>query len=245
MKKYYIFNIPFLSGRYHSIVKQFKKGGLMVVPSGPGLATIGTDLTYTKAVQNSDFALPDSGYMVLLVRIIKSIKIKKNSGYKFLKTFLENEKFTIKDLFFINPSLKESELNRKYLNSIGVPLDENYQYVSPIYNRDDISDIKLINILNGLKKRPKYIIINLGSGVQEPLGYYLKQKLKYKPGILCSGAAIAFLTGAQATISPLIDKIGLGWVWRSIWYPKIFIPRYFKAFKLFFLILKSEITLSK
>ena len=53
-----------------------RQSAFMVVPSGPGLATIGKDQRYTKAVQNCDFAIPDSGYMVLLLRWLKGKKIR-------------------------------------------------------------------------------------------------------------------------------------------------------------------------
>ena len=83
-----IFNINFSDGYFNLANRLLSSGGLMVVPSGPGLATIGSDLRYTEAVQNCDFAIPDSGYMVLLLKIIKGIKIQKLSGYDFLKQFL-------------------------------------------------------------------------------------------------------------------------------------------------------------
>jgi len=67
------------------------------------------------------------------------------------------------------------------------------------------------------------------------LGSYLKYNLDYKPSIVCSGAAIAFLTGQQAKIPSIFDKLYLGWLIRIIFNPFIFIPRYIKAFKLFFL----------
>jgi len=216
----------------------------MVVPSGPGLATIGSDLRYTHAVQNCDFAIPDSGYMVLLLKIFKGIKIKKLSGYDFLKRFLSEELFNKKELFFIDPTEKESELNYKYLCRKGIPIDSNYQYIAPIYGDGTIEDKVLIKKLNSLIQKPKYIIINLGSGIQEPLGLYLKQNLNFNPGIICTGAAISFLTGAQANISPLIDKLYLGWLWRCIKNPCVFVPRYLSAFRLFKLILRAEVIIS-
>ena len=233
MKFYNIFGISFISGGYQESKKKLDRGALMVVPSAPGLATVGKNLRYTEAVQNADIAIPDSGYMVLLIRLIKGIKINKFSGYDFLKNFFK-EKFNKNDLFLIDPKNEESILNNSYLNEIGIPIEKSYQYVAPRYSDYEIADRVLLYRLNTLREKPKYIMINLGSGVQEPLGYYLKQNLNFKPGIICTGAAISFFTGSQATISPLIDKLGLGWFWRCIKNPTVFIPRYLKAFRLFF-----------
>jgi UDP-N-acetyl-D-mannosaminuronic acid transferase (WecB/TagA/CpsF family) len=240
----HIFGIPFIKGGYSQSISCLTKGALMVVPSGPGLATIGKDLRYTEAVQKSDFAIPDSGYMVLLLRLFKGIKINKFSGYEFLKHFLK-EKFNKNNLFLIDPNEEESKLNNDYLNEIGIPIEKSYQYVAPMYSDEKIEDIALLEKLNNLKEKPIYIMINLGSGVQEPLGYYLKQNLKFNTGIICTGAAISFFTGSQANISPLIDRLGVGWLWRCIKNPTVFIPRYLKAFRLFFLILKTEIKVVK
>ena len=110
-----------------------------------------------------------------------------------------------------------------------------------MYGYKRIEDKTLLAKLNNLKEKPKYIMINLGSGVQEPLGYYLKNNLKFSTSIICTGAAISFLTGSQAKISPFVDKLGLGWLWRCIKTPKIFIPRYLGAIKLIFLIIKADV----
>ena len=69
MKTYFILGIPFIDGYYFNTFKKLKRGGLMVVPSGPGLATIYNDLNYTEAVKNADFAIPDSGFMLFLCRL--------------------------------------------------------------------------------------------------------------------------------------------------------------------------------
>lgn len=235
-----IINILFLNGDYDTAYKRLNKGELMVVPSGPGLATMGEDLRYTEAVQNADFAIPDSGYMVLLLKLLKGIKIKKLSGYEFLSQFLK-EDFKENYLFLVDPNKEESEINNIYLNKIGIPITNSYHYIAPMYGESKIQDQILLDKLNFLENKPKYIMINLGSNVQEPLGYYLKKNLNYKPGIICAGAAISFITGSQANISPLVDRIGLGWLWRCISRPSVFIPRYLKAIKLIFKIFRTDI----
>ena len=241
---YKLFDISFLNDDYHSAIEKLKKGAFMVVPSGPGLATIDKDKRYAEAVQKADFAIPDSGYMVLLLKYFKRINLNKFSGYDFLKHFF-NEKISKNDLFLIDPNEGQSKLNNDYLNKIGIPIENSYQYVAPMYGDYKIVDTLLLNRLNTLREKPKYIMINLGSGVQEPLGYYLKQNLNFLPGIICTGAAISFFTGAQANISPTINRLGFGWLWRCLITPTVFIPRYLRAFSLFYLIIKTEVEVSE
>jgi N-acetylglucosaminyldiphosphoundecaprenol N-acetyl-beta-D-mannosaminyltransferase len=76
------------------------------------------------------------------------------------------------------------------------------------------------------------VILSLGGGVQERLGHYLRQNLSYRPAILCTGAAIAFLSKQQANIPPWADRLMLGWLMRVIYAPRKFLPRYRKALQL-------------
>ena len=114
-----------------------------------------------------------------------------------------------------------------------------HQYIAPIYKKNKITDIKLLKDIKTIK--PKYIIINLGGGTQEILGSYLKKNLNYKPSIICSGAAISFLTKQQAPISAIVDKLYLSWLLRIIYNPILFLPRYLSAFKLLFLVWNEKI----
>ena len=80
--------VPFIDGVYNNARNYIRDGGLMVVPSAPALATINTNKKYHNALINSDFALPDSGFMLLVLKIFKHVKIKKLSGFAFLDKFL-------------------------------------------------------------------------------------------------------------------------------------------------------------
>ena len=235
-----MFGVTFINGGYTVAIKLLQEGNLMHIPSGPGLATINKDDRYKRAIQSGDFAIPDSGYFVLLLRILKNVKIKKYSGQRFLKDFFASEKFNKGDLFLVDPNKSESKINNEYLNKIGIPISNDYHFVAPIYDKGEIKDKILLDKLESLKIKPKFIMINLGSNVQEPLGCYIKNNLSYKVGIFGSGAAISFFTGTQAPISSTIDSLGLGWLWRCISNPKKFIPRYFAAFYLILVVIKED-----
>ena len=236
IRKIKIFDIKFTDASFNHLKNLLDKGGLLVAPSGPGLASIENDIKYYHSLKNANIVLFDSGYLCLLLRIIKNINVKKFSGLLFLKKFLSSLKNNKKKIFLIDPSESESNANKKYFKKLNI--NNVYQYVSPIYKKNKIYDRKLLNKISIFK--PKYIIINLGGGVQEVLGYYLKKNLNYKPSIICTGAAISFLTKKQATIPDFFDKIFLGWLIRCLFNPLKFIPRYLSALRLFLIFTNNK-----
>ena len=231
-----IFGVPFHNINFHQF-RKMKFSGLVVFPSGPGLSTIHSDKIYHKSIKNADMAIFDSGYLVLLLRLFKGLKVNKFSGYKFLKLFLnyyKNKKF-----FVVEVDKKSAIINKNYLKKCNIDI-KNRQYIAPFYKKNSyILDTSLLQILK--KIRPSIILINLGGGTQEVLGSYIKNNLNYKPLIICTGAAISFLTKQQAPITKFLDSIFLGWLVRIIFNPIVFLPRYLLAFKLFFLVWHSKI----
>jgi N-acetylglucosaminyldiphosphoundecaprenol N-acetyl-beta-D-mannosaminyltransferase len=231
IKKFRFFGIRFVEGDFNDIKILLDKGGLLVIPSAPGLSNIYVDKIYYQSLKNADIALFDSGFFCLLLLFFKNIKVKKYSGLKFLTQFIDSLKNRSDKILMVNPSSKDQTLNKKYLKL--KKLNNSSHYVAPYYDKNNVIDHKLLKVIK--KNKPKYIIINLGGGVQEVLGSYIKYNLNYKPSIICSGAAVAFLTGQQAKIPLIFDKFYLGWMVRIIFNPFVFIPRYAKAFKLVFL----------
>ena len=232
-KEFKLFNISFINGDYKEAFSLLKKGKFMVVPSGPGLSTIDQDEKYWNALKGADFSIPDSGFMVILARLFFGLKIKKLSGPKFLRSFLKEDVLRNECVIFcIDPNYKESEINNKYLNHVGIPIKSKEHYIAPFYDKKNISDQRLVDILESLIVKPKFLLINLGGGVQERLGFYIKNNLSYKIGIICTGAAIAFETGQQARLPIWVDKLYLGWFARILQNPKLFSIRFLKAFRL-------------
>ena len=226
MKKFSFKEIKFYSGNYDQIKYEFDKGGVLVAPAASALANIDTDKQYYSSLKKSKIAILDSGFFCILLRVFRFQKVKKLSGFLFLKTFLDNFKNQQK-ILFIDPSRKSNILNIKFLKSKKII---NFKtYIAPNYNKK-FFDLKLLNLINNYK--PKYIVINIGGGSQEPLAIYINKNIKYNASIMCTGAALAFMTGEQAPINKFIDKIYLGWLTRIIWNPKLYLGRILKSFKI-------------
>ena len=240
MKIVNFLDIKFLSINILSLKKVIKKKGLFVFPSGPGLSELKVNSNYHKSLINSDYVFFDSSFFVLLLRFFKNINVQKLSGYKFLDFYFNYLKIKKKKIFSIDPNKELSNSYRLFFKKkIKI---KSFHYIAPKYNLRIKINKNLIKRIHDSKA--KEIIINIGGGTQEILGYYLSKKLNKKYKIVCTGAAIAFFTGDQSPINNNIDKLYLGWLFRIIYNPKIFLPRYLSAFKLFFLFIRKKNTIS-
>lgn len=225
----------------------------MVVPSGPGLAL---DLihvpTYRDALLKADYAVPDSGYMVLIWNALnafrRSARMKRYSGLELLLGLLDRPSMQGPGAsFWVMPSEDDTETNLAWLNTHGLPdIRREDCYIAPYYRGSlgadgRVEDPALLARIEA--QRPKFVFLNIGSGVQEQLGLYLRENLSYQPAILCTGAAIAFLTGRQAHIPPWADRYFLGWLMRIFQDPKRYGDRYGKAFRLLPIMLRHRANL--
>ena len=235
-------NIKFNNFQNKDFKKFFKNIGLFVFSSGPGLASIKINSNYHLSLIRANYVFFDSGFFVLFLKLFKGIKVNKFSGYKFLAYFF-NESSVIKNksIFSIDPDKENLKLNKKFLKKKG--FKKVFNYLAPNYHTENILDKNLINKLNSIK--PNYILINLGGGTQEILGYYLKKKLKLKTSIYCTGGAISYFTGKQAPINRFLDNLYLGWLIRILFNPRLFLYRYLVTFKFLIALLISKITINQ
>ena len=220
--------IKFYNYNFAKIFTVIDEGGYLVAPAASALTSISDNKIYHESLIQSDVAILDSGFFCVLLRIFKGKKVTKYSGYLFLKNFLSlNFSKEIKFLS-IDPTQEDSKANILYLKSKNITNLKNY--VAPQYDSEDIIDNNLLEEINRLQ--PRYIIVNLSGGIQESLALYIKKNIKHKTSILCTGAAIAFLTKRQAPINDLIDKLYLGWLARIFFNPKKALLRTIKSLDL-------------
>lgn len=243
MSRETILGVRFLVGPVDDVVDGGLAGGLVVVPSAPVLVGLAESEALREAVLGADLAVADSGFMVLLWRLLKGRKIERVSGLEYLKVLLQRLKESEAQgrsarVFWVMPTRAAQERNLAWLRSEGFPVSEEDCYLAPHYPAGALVDEALVARL--MERRPAHIILAIGGGVQERLGWFLRQRLAeageggapYRPGIHCIGAAIGFLSGEQVRIPMWVDYVYLGWLWRCVSAPRRFVPRYWKALRL-------------
>lgn len=226
-----ILGVQFFVGNASQAVKAGMRGGLVVAPAAPSLLDIHRDPHYREALLESDLAITDSGFMVLLWNAMALDSIRRVSGLKYLKLLLSQSEFRRAGAtFWVMPSRDSMQRNLAWLQTQGVHADETNCYIAPRYSTGRIRDEQLLSLINS--KKPAHVIIAVGGGVQERLGLFLKRHCDFQPSIHCIGAAIGFLTGDQGPIPEWADQWKLGWLFRCASNPNRFVPRYAKAFRL-------------
>ena len=232
-----ILGIRFFNGDVdEAVASMFRQGGFLVAPSGTCFARLREDETYRHAVVGADLAIADSGLMVVLWRLLRREKVHRISGFKYLKHLvgkLKGEGNTT--VFWVLPSENARQKLLDWSSRERFSIKRENCYVAPQYG-PDVEDRNLLSLIE--QQRPAHVIIAIGSGAQEKLGYYLRENLSYRPAIHCIGAALGFLTGDQVSIPEWADRLYLGWLCRLVAQPRVFIPRLSRAVELPLLIWK-------
>jgi UDP-N-acetyl-D-mannosaminuronic acid transferase (WecB/TagA/CpsF family) len=219
------------------LLKLCSEEQFIIAPAAFSFSDLTSDEHYRESLESSDFAITDSALMVLLWKIIAKQSLPRISGLKLLRSLLDGPELKEKDAsFWVMPSVREKEINLSWFHQHDFPIGNENCYVAPWYNKGPIIDPELLSVIEA--RKPRYVLINIGGGTQERVGFYLRKNLSYRPTILCVGAAIAFITGIQAHIPPWADAWGLGWLLRCFHAPRRFVPRYLGALELIPLLYK-------
>jgi len=232
-----ILGVQFFNGDVdEAITLMDRHGGFLMAPSGTCFARLRDDQTYRRAVLAADLVIADSGWMVLLSRLLRRQNVQRISGYKYLKHLLGRLKGEGKrDMFWILPTKTAQQKLLDWSRHEDFSADEKNCYVAPWYG----SEVEDRNLLSALEQhRPAHVVVAIGSGPQEKLGFYLRENLSYRPAIHCTGAALGFITGDQTSIPDWADRFYLGWFFRLLAQPRTFIARLSRALELPWLILK-------
>jgi N-acetylglucosaminyldiphosphoundecaprenol N-acetyl-beta-D-mannosaminyltransferase len=217
-----ILGVRFYTSDLEGLLDRVPGGGLIVVPSAPVMAKLAGDPAHRRALEGADFAVTDSSYMVLLWLLKSGERLTRITGLRLLRgLFLRSGLRGKGDTFWVMPNQADSEANLAWLKGQGFDVGPENTYVAPIYpTQGPIPDARLADLVAA--RRPRFVFIALSGGVQERLGWDLRQRLNYTPAIICIGGAIAFLSGQQTQIPVWADRLALGWLLRFVSSPRSF-----------------------
>ena len=231
-----ILGIQFFNGDVdEAVASMFQDGGFLVAPSGTCFARLREDERYRRAIVAADMAIADSGLMVVIWRLLRRENIQRISGLKYLKHLFGKLNGEGAKAFWVLPNGRAFQKLFDWSGRESFLINTENCYVAPRYG-SDVEDRNLLALIE--QHRPENVMIAIGSGAQEKLGYYLRENLSYRPAIHCIGAALGFVTGDQVAIPDWADRFFLGWLWRLVAQPRTFIPRLSRGLELPWLIWK-------
>jgi UDP-N-acetyl-D-mannosaminuronic acid transferase (WecB/TagA/CpsF family) len=234
-----ILGLRFYVGSFPGLLTRTSRGGLIVVPSAPVLVDLSNDPAHREALEGSDLATTDSGFFVLLWLLFKGQRLPRISGLRYLRGLLSYPEFRKPGAtFWVMPTEDDARANREWLNRQGLPVGADDCCVAPMYPAGRLSDEGLLAQIE--HRRPAFVVLNIRGGVQERLGFFLISRLSYRPAIICTGAAIAFLTGRQVGIPVWADRLMLGWLLRMLHSPVGFFPKIWKGIRLVPVVMRAK-----
>jgi N-acetylglucosaminyldiphosphoundecaprenol N-acetyl-beta-D-mannosaminyltransferase len=238
-----ILGLDFFDGSVAAAVdRALDRRGLVVAPSGTCFRRLQRDELYRRTMTQADLVLPDSGFMVLLWRLLRRQTISRISGLAYLKELLGRRAFREDpSILWVLPDERARDLASRWLQQHGFLTAADHCYVAPIYG-SRVEDPALLDRIRA--QQPSHVVIALSGGVQEKLGFYLRERCPPPtdlrppssdfpgPAIHCIGAALGFVTGYQVAIPTWADRLYLGWLVRLLANPRKFLPRALSAFAL-------------
>jgi len=179
-----VLGVTFLTGTADAVVAAGLRGGLVVIPSAPVLVRMTEDAAHREALLNADMAITDSGLMVLLWRLLKREKLERVSGLEYLKLLLEKLASSSQPstpaeggTFWVMPTEAARDRNLAWLRANGHATTAEDCYLAPRYpTSGPLADPDLLALIR--QRQPAHIILCIGGGVQERLGYFLKRELE-------------------------------------------------------------------
>jgi UDP-N-acetyl-D-mannosaminuronic acid transferase (WecB/TagA/CpsF family) len=226
----------FDGGPADAVDEALTRCGLIVAPSGTCFGRLQRDEVYRTAMTRADLVLPDSGFMVLLWRLLRRRGLTRISGLAYLKKLLcRPEIRSGRSALWVLPDGHAAGKTISWLQKDGFPTTTDDCYIAPIYGTNAADPVLLERVQSS---RPGHVVIALSGGVQEKLGFYLRENASYRPAIHCIGAALGFVTGYQIAIPTWADRLYLGWLLRLLSNPRRFFPRALSAVSLPGLIVK-------
>lgn len=238
-----ILGLEFFEGSVAAAVdRALEHRGLIVAPSGTCFRRLQRDDIYRRAMTHADLILPDSGFMVLLWRLLRGKSITRISGLAYLNDLLGRDVFRRdRSILWVLPNESARDLALVWLQGHGFLTIADDCYIAPIYG-PRVEDPALLDRIQS--RQPGHVVIALSGGVQEKLGFYLREKFLPPsdlrpptsdfrlPAIHCIGAALGFVTGYQVAIPNWADRLYLGWLIRLLANPRRFFPRAMSALAL-------------
>ncbi len=175
------------------------------------------DLSFRKALLNSDILLPDGIGIVAALKLFYGKTVKRIAGSDLHEYLLKKLNEEGKRCFYLGSSENTLQIIKKRLRKEYPNIKP--QFYSPPFVADfnEEQSMEMIQIINSFK--PDVLFIGMTAPKQEKWGYLNKDRIEAK--LICSiGAVFDFYAGTVIRSSKFWINLGLEWLPRLIQEPK-------------------------
>src|SRR6266404_326500 len=132
-----ILGVRFFNGPSREAVNTISQsGGMVVAPAAPSMVNLCYDEDYRAAMANAEFAIADSGWMVLLWKLFTGRSVVRISGLEYMKRLLEHDTVRAANaVMWVVPSLLARDKLVDLLRRREIPAAAQNIYVAPNYAR--------------------------------------------------------------------------------------------------------------
>ena len=132
-----ILGVRFFNGRSRQAVDLISQtGGMVVAPAAPSMVNLCYDEDYRAAVASAEFAIADSGWMVLLWKLLTARSVVRISGLEYMKRLLEHDTVRAANaVMWVVPSPSARDKLVDLLRRREIPAAAENIYVAPSYAR--------------------------------------------------------------------------------------------------------------
>ena len=175
------------------------------------------DMAFKKALQQSDFLLPDGVGIVLAAKVLKGKKIEKIAGYDVFMHLMQQLNQSTGSCFFLGaaPETLEKIKERAAKDFPNVKIHTYSPPYKAIFTSEDSEEMcKAVNAV-----QPDALFVGMTAPKQEKWVHQYKEHLN--ANIICSiGAVFDFYAGTVKRPSQFWINIGLEWLPRFLKEPK-------------------------
>jgi exopolysaccharide biosynthesis WecB/TagA/CpsF family protein len=214
--------------------------GFVVTPNVDHLIRLHDDASFRACYAAADYVLLDSRFLAHLMQVTRNLRLQVCPGSDLTERLFASVIAPDDPLVLIGASSTQAQALRERFG-----LTRLVHLNPPMGFMRDATEVE--NCLHFAETHSpfRFCLLALGAPQQEQLALLLKERGVARGLVLCVGASINFLTGAERRAPPWLQLLGLEWCFRLLQQPRRLARRYLvRGPRVFALLPRTDIVVS-